>query len=640
MMTRRLRRLTMCSAAVGAFCLAGAAPRAAARIDPSFTPVHLVDQSQRIVSLELTVAKGGIAAKVVKCLKGTPAGGAVALDLSKAGEAQAAVLRRAAAGKLAVMFVGAFRREGDQGDGGPEPAAGEADSALLHVGGKWFELFRKPKGRTWLLDRLDERMQATWAGGTDMLLRAVGYILASPDPTVPVRTGASWAEKIKIAELSGKCRGVEAVDLDATGKPVALHLLCDAGDRLLRWDAEGESFADLTAGLKLTARSRAAAWADLNADGRLDVASWDGKSLRLWLATAAGTFEAGPALARPAGGCTGLSAVDVGAAGRAGIVIGTAGVPMLVRLAADGTLAQAPVAAAPAGKSIAAGLGAAGRCLTADLDGDGLCDLLQPFAKGALFYKGVGPGRFAPPTRLTDLGTGKGGGGAFPGDFDADGLLDVFIPAGERCFLWQNLTGGRFADAMELTGEAAYISKPNGIGGAACDVNNDGRQDVLVLYADRPPQLFFNRGFRSFGHSHELDLAERQLLPAAAAGQQAGLAADLDGDGAQDMVLVLNDGAVWVFFRETADVPALSARAVLPAAGGLAGPLTVVGFTADRNLGAWNVRAGGRGAFFGLLEAGSCTVRWRLPGRDPAEKKLAVKDRPVRFALPAGRTRK
>ena len=44
-------------------------------------------------------------------------------------------------------------------------------------------------------------------------------------------------------------------------------------------------------------------------------------------------------------------------------------------------------------------------------------------------------------------------------------------------------------------------------------VNNDGRQDVLVAYANAGPVTYFSRGFLGFGHGHAIDVSEQHLLP-------------------------------------------------------------------------------------------------------------------------------
>ena len=166
-----------------------------------------------------------------------------------------------------------------------------------------------------------------------------------------------------------------------------------------------------------------------------------------------------------------------------------------------------------------------------------------------------------------------------------------------------------------------------------CEVNNDGRQDLFIAYSELGAHLFFNRGFRSFGHAHMLDLTENGLLPEAEEGQQAGCVADLNGNGAQDMVLVLPDGGVWVFWRESEEEDSLGVKVALSARAGFAGPLTVTGWLEERCLGAWNVVPGTGEALVGLVEAGPCTVKWRFPNGAGQEREVEVEDEPVRFLI-------
>ena len=182
-----------------------------------------------------------------------------------------------------------------------------------------------------------------------------------------------------------------------------------------------------------------------------------------------------------------------------------------------------------------------------------------------------------------------------------------------------------------LSGEITYISKPGSIGGATGDVNNDGRQDILIIYTGMAPQIFFNRGFRSFGHARELDLSNLKLLEQAHNGQQAGCLADFNGDGAQDMVLALKNGELWFFPRQITDGNALSVNVAVEKS---AAPVLVTGWSGKRCLGAWNVTANGAPAFFGLEEAGRITLKWRFPGGKEQTKEIVVIDKPVRFVLP------
>ncbi len=497
-------------------------------------------------------------------------------------------------------------------------------------------------------------MEGTWAGGTDMLQQAVKYVLTDPAPSVPVKSMANWEAPTKAAKLDGKVRGCIPVDIAGDGQ-TALHVLCESGDRLFRWDKAKKALGDATAGLKLGAKSHRAAWADLDSDGRLDLASFDGKALTLWLQAQDGTFSAKGSGVELKDGCLALAAMGLDEKGRTGIVVSTASYPLLVTAEAGGTLKSGYLVQPVEGKFIGSNLGAAKPCLIADFDGDRLPDVLQSFAKGSVFYRGKSPGVVDGGTRIEGLGTGEGEAGAFVGDFDADGLLDVFVAADERCLLWHNRTNAKretrnakrdsrtrdedegrgtiaFEETLPISGEIAYISKPGGIGGMAGDPNGDGRQDVLILYSNRAPHVFFNRGFRSFGHAHELDLDENRLLDAANEGQQAGCLADLDGDGGQDMALVLKNGELWVCLRDAGGVPPLALRAALPA-GGYAGPLTVTAWADKRPLGAWNVLPGTADAFFGVFEPGPIHLKWQFPGKAPQEKQIIVEDKPVRFIL-------
>jgi hypothetical protein len=279
--------------------------------------------------------------------------------------------------------------------------------------------------------------------------------------------------------------------------------------------------------------------------------------------------------------------------------------------------------------------------LVADLDGDGACDILQIFEKGSLLWKGkqgaAGAGGFEPAIKSV-IATGcKDRSSACLGDYDMDGLLDVLTVGSEGCRLWNNRGGLKFVETFGHTGEMFTTAGPGGIACGTCDINNDGRQDAIIFYDDGIPLMFFNRGFRSFGKS--LTLTEAGLVEGIAdtkSGQQAGVVEDFNGDGAQDMALVLKNGDVMVFLRKTIDDdPPLAVRAVLPLGGPFAGPVTVTGWDGKRCLGAWNVVGGSSSAFFGKSGNGAVTLRWNLPGGKPQERQVKLIDTVVRLAVEA-----
>jgi hypothetical protein len=600
---------------------------APALIDPKFTPIDLVLQSSLIAEVELKPgdSKDRVIASIRAVLKGRTDLQPVTLDLSQASNTQTADALRnlvKAAGKSPALF---FAGEGPKKDGAEH---GTGSTAFLHVAGQWAAL-RGGAGNTWALDQIDARMQGVWAGGTDMLRRAVDYILAEPRPHVPVAAGAVWqADPVRIGKVEGRIRAARPVDLAGDGK-LLVFVASDGGDRLFALDAKGGA-KDVTAARKLQSKSRALAWGDFSGAGRLDLASCDGAALALHVQQADGAFAA-KTLDLPgslAGGCTGLAALD-GGKGRACLLVSTGSGPVLVALEADGRASATPLGAKGADL---ASLGNAGVCLVADFDGDALPDILQLFAKGSLLYKGLGPGKFAAPARCA-VCLGEGEAGACLGDFDGDGRLDIFTVAEDACRLWQNDGGGKFTECLNQSGEIAYISKAGGVDCMAGDVNNDGRQDILVAYAAQAPHVFFNRGWRSFGHAHTMDVAENRLLADAEDGQQAACLADFNGDGAQDMVLALKNGELWILYRENESGDACAATAALPIAGPCKGPVAVTGRAGKWGLGAWNVVPGTAWAFFGLPGPGPLVLNWALPGGAPQQKEIAVGRKPVRFQI-------
>lgn len=604
--------------AVGALLIIGTG--ASAFINPNFTPIDVVEQSELILRLQVKLDKDKpeLILYLQECLKGDAPGKALSLDLEGAWnkdhiEALKQIVS-AVGDESAILFAGTLE--------------GEKDVGLMHIGGNWFRMIASEAGDNWELEGLDTQLEGTWAGGTDMLIRTVRYILTEPYPLVPVSVGTAWEQVKKVGKLTGKLSLLQAVDLAGDGK-LRLFVASQAGDKLFRYSNETEAFEEVTAALKLASKSGAADWADFNADGRLDLASLEDNTLNLWFQAQDGTFKLHtPRVigALPAN-IIAIRALAINAKGRAGLLLSSSKAPVML-VPADGNGFKAAPLSAPA--DVLKELGEPGPCLVADLDGDALTDILQPFAAGGLLYRGKSPGNFAPATPCK-VALGAAPAGAFLGDFDADGLLDVFTTGAESWQLWHNKGGGTFAPTLQVSGEVAYIARSGGIGGSVCDINTDGRQDLLIGYADEFPQVFFNRCFRSFGFAFQLNLDE--MLPEARQGQQAVTAADLNNDGAQDVVLVLKNGDIYMLAGQSAVGDTLCARVALAPAAGITGPVTVTAWVEDFCLGAWNVTRGGPGAHFGMYEAGPCKLKWQFPEVEVQEKEIMVEDEPVRFLL-------
>jgi hypothetical protein len=256
--------------------------------------------------------------------------------------------------------------------------------------------------------------------------------------------------------------------------------------------------------------------------------------------------------------------------------------------------------------------------------------VLRIFDRGGMFYKGQGGGKFADPV-ATNTGKGPGRYAMCLGDYDHDGKLDVFFTAEDRTRLYQNQGGGKFDELVSLSGEIPYISKPEGVACDTGDFNNDGRQDIFIGYYRMGPQLFFNRGFRSFGHARDVDLSMQNQLEASHEGQQAGCLGDFTGSGAIDMALALKDGEVWLMPRKL-DGPARGVTVALAPDGAAKGPVLVTAKYFERDLGAKVVRPG-MPVFFGVPDPGAVTVSWQVPGGEQQERELAVENAAIRTVI-------
>ena len=602
------------------------AAAALAYINPNFTPKDLEKDSDLILLLEFKNADdtGKAVAAVKKVLKGDYKDKEVTFDLLAMAEPVQAqgkeVMAAIAAGQRdALLFAGKYEAKGTGLEGGAGKVAG-----LLHNGGRWSIMSLADDNKTWEMEKIDEKMLGTFSGGTDMLVRCMTYIMTDPNAEVPVEEKVDWAGKIQVAKTDRKINAVTAVDLAGDGK-LAAFLSSDAGDLVYRWN--GKTMEDVTSKLALQSRSSVFAWGDFNRDGKLDLASWDGKELSIHSQKEDGTFAAATVKAGDAlkNGCLSLSVLDVGQNGKPGLLIGRKASPVVLTLKEDGSAECRPLVT---GDFAANDLGEAGRCLVADFDGDSFPDVVQLFSNGGLFYQGKAPGSFAPPAK-NQVGFGEPRYSVCLGDYDHDGLPDILVVSPDGVpSLYQNLGGGKFTNVLSSSGSFGYISKSGGTCCQTIDINNDGRQDIFVTYAaGLAPQIFFNRGFRCFGLARKMDAQVQGLLPQAAQGQQAGCVADFTGHNAMDMFLVLTSGELWLLPRRVEE-PALGVVATLSTKSPCAGPVVVTAFDQNkRPLGGWTVCAGEPGTLFGMSEPGPLTLKWRLPGAQVQEKKVVIEDK-------------
>ncbi len=214
-----------------------------------------------------------------------------------------------------------------------------------------------------------------------------------------------------------------------------------------------------------------------------------------------------------------------------------------------------------AGLQMAPGILCTGVAL-GDLDGDGLPDLVvaaytnldHPPSKpvftfpndfagiGSRLYRNNGDGTFTDVTESAGLGENPGRARkAVLADFNGDQRLDIVLLRDDKPpVLYLNRGGWKFVDATweagdDLTTHAFFE-------GAAEDFNRDGKMD-LVLWSSHSFRVLINDGHAVFERVGTKSLPE----PVISLFGFRGLAADLDGDGFDDLVTVDQKGRLRAF---------------------------------------------------------------------------------------------
>ncbi len=187
----------------------------------------------------------------------------------------------------------------------------------------------------------------------------------------------------------------------------------------------------------------------------------------------------------------------------------------------------------------ASGLGAAsaGKILWAELTGDEHPDLLVSHA-GCRLYRNVDGEVF------DDITAGSGLSGSPEGvaDVDNDGLCDVITDASDQLLWYRNLGGGRF-DAPSTIGPV-----PSSMATVCFDMDLDGDVDIYIgTYGSSPNQLYRNEGDGSFS---EVAAAAGVDFPHASHGLTVG---DHDNDGWPDLYVGGYSPARCRLFRNEGD---------------------------------------------------------------------------------------
>ena len=196
--------------------------------------------------------------------------------------------------------------------------------------------------------------------------------------------------------------------------------------------------------------------------------------------------------------------------------------------------------------------------VAADYDNDGDRDLFVTNYGRDSLYLNNGDGTFTDVTQKAGVGSELWSLGASFFDFDRDGLLDLYVGGylvfdpeyrnfyaaeafpgplsyrGQKDILYRNKGDGTFEDVTRAAG--VYSTKGRAMGVSACDIDDDGDEDLYVANDGMENYLYRNRGNGTF---EEIALRTGTAFgqngeATSAMGPEFG---DFDGDGLIDLLV-------------------------------------------------------------------------------------------------------
>lgn len=206
----------------------------------------------------------------------------------------------------------------------------------------------------------------------------------------------------------------------------------------------------------------------------------------------------------------------------------------------------------------------------ADLDGDGLADLL--IASYGLnqvsWHRNLGGGQFAPPVLLNAQADGANAVDA--ADLDGDGDLDPLSASAsgndDEAHRYVNLGGGSFGQPVLIENVGFPGSDIRG-----ADLDLDGDQDVLVA------EFYGASWYPNPGNG---SLGARQVITTSNVGVRSAIAADLSGDGYPDLVVACGAGSERLAWYENRIVRSIGTNycgPAVPNSAGLSGTISAIG---------------------------------------------------------------
>ncbi|MFO7586596.1 MAG: VCBS repeat-containing protein [Gemmatimonadota bacterium] len=263
----------------------------------------------------------------------------------------------------------------------------------------------------------------------------------------------------------------------------------------------------------------AVAAGDLTGDGRVDllVANTDDGTVVLLAGDGAGGWSAARAI--PAGeNPVDVALGDLDGDGDLDAVVANHETDYVTLLANDGGGRLAPFPRSPLRLDLAPHPHAVE---LADLDGDGRLDLLvdDRHAEAILLLRGAGDGTFDRDAVRIDVG-GDPYRGMYLADLDGDGLTDIITPNPRTVAVTLRSADGGFAPPREIPSAGPFEV-------GAGDLDGDGRLDLVVADEPGPVRVLAGNGDGTF---RPTALFEHRWT----SGAKAVAVGDFDGDGLDD----------------------------------------------------------------------------------------------------------
>ena len=319
------------------------------------------------------------------------------------------------------------------------------------------------------------------------------------------RRFADATEESGLSAVYGPCGDLGIGDFDGDGRVDLFVSRGLTGDLLLLND--GGRFRDATPEWGLPSRGTGGpvVVADLDRDGRLDVYTCGAWESTIYLQSSRGRFQR--AQMPRVVGASDATALDVDGDGQLDLVVVSVDASLLVLLG-DGSGGFREAKEGLGSLSGGEDGGEPGQGIDwGDLDGDGIPEIVVTGPRGSRTRchsrpEQTGYRDIAGVSGLAEASVETSDSATVLFDMDNDGDLDVFVAAGstyrspeggkERSHVYINDGAGHFREVGEHFGES--LSTARNLRGATCaDLDRDGRLDLLLAPADRPPVIFWNR---------------------------------------------------------------------------------------------------------------------------------------------------